>query len=146
MSVQLLRCWSETCKENGALHREASIKKHRLSQMINLPVIVISAVTASSIFSATAEDGDETWRYINGTLAAVVTVLSSTARFLKLDERSERHRQASISYNDLYSLIDSQVASESISDDQLEETRKRMIAIRKAAPNISHKNLLEDAV
>ena len=134
----LLECWATACRENADSHRHQCARKSAISRRIHIPVIALSAVTASSIFSSTGADSSvlDAWQYANGTLAVIVTALSSVSRYLRYDELSEKHRNASIAYAELASSIQCELIKENHVHSEVEDLRQRMTNIRKTSPNI----------
>lgn len=93
----LLKKWAETCKTYSIMHSLCAQYYNKWNKRLGVPIVILGAVTASSIFSGN-ENESLTWRYINGSLALVVTALSGVNNFIGTMEKTSKHQNASFKY------------------------------------------------
>lgn len=101
----LLKRWAETCKTYSIMHSLCAQYYNKWNKRLGVPIVVLGAVTASSIFSGN-ENESLIWRYINGSLALVVTALSGVNNFIGTMEKTTKHQNASFKYTKIALDID----------------------------------------
>jgi hypothetical protein len=98
--VQLLKKWGETASSYRLLHDRAYRIYYRKSYMYAVPIIVFSTITGTASFSQTLFP--ITYQpYVPMVIGGVnifIGVLGTIARFFRVDELTEAHRVASVSY------------------------------------------------
>jgi hypothetical protein len=88
------------------LHDRSQKKYSKLSNMINIPVIILSTVAgASSIGSESLFKGFELAPVIIGIVSIIVGILSTLTSYFNFEKRSEGHRISSIQYYKVYNFI-----------------------------------------
>jgi hypothetical protein len=137
----LLRKWSETCKTMAVLHTRSSSYYAAWDRRLGIPMVVLGAVVASSIFIST-NDPSGLLTYINGALALVITALTGIGRFLNLAELRVGHTSASNKYTAIAMNMDSALSFpriERIDGPQvmIDSTRRAIGEIREHAPAIA---------
>jgi hypothetical protein len=102
---KLLKKWGETSKTLAIMHTLSSGHFARRDRRLGIPVVLLGAVTASSIF-ASANHTTEIVTYINGGLALITTGLTGLARFLNYSELKNSHNMSSNRYQSIAMEID----------------------------------------
>ena len=104
---QLLKDNAEECESLGILHRAAYEKYNRLSNYINIPVIILS----SAIGFATGIDiGYASMNIILGVGSIFVGIIKSIDTYFQLGKRSESHRLCSLQYQQIHKKIQIELA------------------------------------
>ena len=103
----LLKDNAEECESLGILHRASYEKYNRLSNYINIPVIILS----SAIGFATGIDiGYERMNIILGIGSIFVGIIKSIDTYFQLGKRSESHRLCSLQYQQVHKKIQIELA------------------------------------
>ena len=103
----LLKDNAEECESLGILHRASFEKYNRLSNYINIPVIILS----SAIGFATGIDiGYEKMNIILGIGSIFVGIIKSIDTYFQLGKRSESHRLCSLQYQQVHKKIQIELA------------------------------------
>lgn len=103
----LLKDNAEECESLGILHRASYEKYNRLSNYINIPVIILS----SAIGFATGIDiGYEKMNIILGIGSIFVGIIKSIDTYFQLGKRSESHRLCSLQYQQVHKKIQIELA------------------------------------
>lgn len=103
----LLKDNAEECESLGILHRASYEKYNRLSNYINIPVIILS----SAIGFATGIDiGYEKMNIILGIGSIFVGIIKSIDTYFQLGKRSESHRLCSLQYQQIHKKIQIELA------------------------------------
>ncbi len=103
----LLKDNAEECESLGILHRASYEKYNRLSNYINIPVIILS----SAIGFATGIDiGYANMNIILGVGSIFVGIIKSIDTYFQLGKRSESHRLCSLQYQQIHKKIQIELA------------------------------------
>lgn len=103
----LLKDNAEECESLGILHRASYEKYNRLSNYINIPVIILS----SAIGFATGIDiGYDKMNIILGIGSIFVGIIKSIDTYFQLGKRSESHRLCSLQYQQIHKKIQIELA------------------------------------
>ena len=103
----LLKDNAEECESLGILHRASYEKYNRLSNYINIPVIILS----SAIGFATGIDiGYSNMNIILGIGSIFVGIIKSIDTYFQLGKRSESHRLCSLQYQQIHKKIQIELA------------------------------------
>jgi hypothetical protein len=103
----LLKENAEECESLGILHRASYEKYNRLSNYINIPVIILS----SAIGFATGIDiGYSNMNIILGVGSIFVGIIKSIDTYFQLGKRSESHRLCSLQYQQIHKKIQIELA------------------------------------
>lgn len=100
---------------------------NKWNKRLGVPIVVLGAVTASSIFSGN-DNESVIWRYINGSLALVVTALSGVNNFIGTMEKTTKHQNASFKYTKIALDIDTLL---SFARDERHQTPQQFINTKK---------------
>lgn len=94
----LLKKWLVRAQRNQNAHYEAAASLDRMQYWIGYPLVTLSTIVGTSVFAALGES-TYWWAKFGVALASVlVAVLGAIQTFLKLAERSERHKMAGMRY------------------------------------------------
>lgn len=96
----ILKSWAQMAKMYRIMHSLCSNYYEKLEKMLGIPVIILGAITASSILGTNTED-IKTIKYItylNGGLTLIITALSGINNFLGSSEKKTKHQTASFKY------------------------------------------------
>jgi hypothetical protein len=98
--VQLLKKWGETAASYRLLHNRAFRYYNSSSYMFAVPVIVFSTITGTASFSQTLfpPSYQPFVPMVIGGVNIFIGILGTLARFFRVDELTESHRVASVSY------------------------------------------------
>ena len=100
---KILKEWSEISSSYRFMHDRAHGKFHTQNLWFALPVIVLSTVTGTANFAH--EAFPDSWKdYVPlgiGFLNLTAGLITTIAQFLRVSEKMEGHRAASISYSKL---------------------------------------------
>ncbi len=98
--VQLLKKWGETAASYRLLHDRAYRVYYRKSYLYAVPIIVFSTITGTASFSQTLfpPPYQPYVPMVIGGVNIFIGVLGTLARFFRVDELTEAHRVASVSY------------------------------------------------
>lgn len=88
------------------LHGHSQKKYSRMSNLINIPVIILSTLAgASSIGSEALFSGFQYASVIIGIVSIIVGILSTLQSYFNFEKTSEAHRISSIQYYKVYNFI-----------------------------------------
>jgi hypothetical protein len=102
----LLKKWSQMSKTYSIMHSLCAQYYSKWNRRLGIPVVILGAVTASSIFGNTHTENSSYINYINGSLALFVTALSGINNFLGTSEKQVKHQTASFKYTSISMEID----------------------------------------
>jgi hypothetical protein len=125
----LLKKWAEMSKTYSIMHSLCAEYYNNWHKRLGIPVVLIGAVTASSIFSSNKEQS-ELWIYANGGLALLVTGLAGISNFVGTVEKTTKHQNASYKYTKIAMDIDTML---SFSREERNQSPQEFIHSSKAA-------------
>lgn len=97
-SRELIRGWLIHARKGWKKQEKAARRLESQYRGIGIASVTLSAVTGASLFSS-LEKLHEPWsRIIAGILSIAASVLASLITFQRYEERTEKHRAASVSY------------------------------------------------
>lgn len=140
----LLSTWSSTSKTYNIMHTIASEYYHKIDNYLNFPLILLGALTTSSIFAtvpASFSNYSHMWTYINGGLTLTMTILSGFSKSFGINEKIVKHSSTAFKYTQIAMDIDS-ILSEPSQDRKvsptmfIEKMKKEILDTRKYSPNI----------
>ena len=110
---ELCRKVADESKIRENLHRESHYFYSRWSNYLQLPVILLSAISGSLQFLSNSQNDTATAQIIitsTGTISVFVSILSAVNSFLKFSELKKTHESVCNAWLSLYSQISSQLA------------------------------------
>jgi hypothetical protein len=103
----VLKKWSSMSKTYSTMHSIAAEYYSTWDKRLGIPVILLGAAAASSIFTTSAEsDTNNIWAYINGGMVLLMTGISGVSKFLGTNEKKAKHTSASFKYTHISMNID----------------------------------------
>lgn len=96
--------WLVRCRVALSAYNEATTRAVAAERRLGVPAAVLSALVATSVF--TALEDDASLRFVTGALAIATTVLAALQTFLRHEERAEQFREAARSYGMLRRRIE----------------------------------------
>mgnify|MGYP003683542179 CR=1 FL=1 len=100
----MLKRWSSMSKTYSNMHILAADHYNKWDKRLGLPVVLLGAISASSIFT---NIGNVEWTYVNGSLVLLMTGISAVSKFLGTNEKMSKHKSASFKYTKIAMTIDS---------------------------------------
>jgi protein-S-isoprenylcysteine O-methyltransferase Ste14 len=84
-------------------HYDAANRCERLNLWFGIPVVVLSTLVGTSIFSALGLESAPPWaKILVGCVSLLVAILAALQTFLRYSERGEKHRIAGASFAALH--------------------------------------------
>ena len=103
----ILKKWSSMAKTYSIMHSISSEYYNIWDKRLGIPVILLGAATASSIFTtSTKKDTINIWSYINGGMVLLMTGISGISKFIGTNEKQAKHTIASFKYTEISMNID----------------------------------------
>ena len=138
---KVIDSWHERSSKVQDAHYEAGNMYERRFLQLGIPVIVLSAVIGGTEVIVPVGLVDSSLaKNISGVISLVVAILAGLQTFLKLSQRSERHRMAGARYGDVRRSLETIniVCSQSDDDamDKLEEIKTKMDSLAIESPEI----------
>ena len=98
---KILKNWSEIGSSYRYLHDKSFNKYERCNMCFSLPVIILSTLTGVANFAQSSfpVDSRPTVSVIVGSLNIIAGLITTIAQFLKVAEKMEGHRAASVAYS-----------------------------------------------
>ena len=90
----------------GRAHYLAADRAAGRHRALGVPVVVVTAVVSTSIFSSLAEDPPDRWRIVVGVVAAAAAVLAALQTFFGFADAAARHRAAGAAYGGVRREVD----------------------------------------
>lgn len=130
------------------LHSHSQKKFSRLSNLINIPVIVLSTLAgASSIGSEALFSGFQYASVIIGIVSIIVGILSTLQSYFNFEKTAESHRISSIQYYKVYNFIKIELslprAQRTKIDDFLKIIKQDLERLKEISPLIPD-NIIKD--
>ena len=98
---KILKNWSEVGSSYRYLHDKSFNKYERCNMCFSLPVIILSTLTGVANFAQSSfpVDARPTVSVVVGSLNIIAGLITTIAQFLKVAEKMEGHRAASVAYS-----------------------------------------------
>lgn len=138
---ELLKKWAEMSKTYNIMHSLCVQYYTSWSKRLGVPIIILGAITASSIFSNNSSVSSAAWTYVNGAMALLMTVLSGISNFLGIAEKTNKHQTASYKFSKIGMDIDMLLAfprkNRSMAPEQfIEDIKTEILSVRENVPEI----------
>ena len=85
----------------GRAHYKAADIAFQRHNMLGIPVVAITAIVATSVFTTISADPGIGWKIATGLVSILASVLSAMQTFFKHSEDAEKHRSAGALYGAL---------------------------------------------
>ncbi len=134
---QLLADWYQRIRFVQFCHYEAAKLYDRLNYALGIPVIGLSTLVGSSVFSQMGQSIEHWFQVGIGLTSFLAAVLASLQTFFKFSEKSERHRIAAAKYGALRREIEEILATHPQPDREVVNTlRQKLDRLADEAPPI----------
>ena len=137
---ELVLAWIRRTRESQFAHYEQATKFRRASTLLGIPVIVITAIVGTTVFSSISQTTtSNNVKIFVGLLSVLASVLASLQTFMKLSERSEQHRIFGAKYGGIRRKLEQIYASresQAITTQLLEYLNTDLNALAEEAPDI----------
>lgn len=140
---ELLKNWAEMSKTFSIMHSLCANHYAKIDKLLGIPVIILGAVTASSIFGTSNYNDREHFylNYINGGLALMITALTGVNKFLGSSEKRIKHQTASFKYTSIAMNIDTMLSFSRDKrrvdpQDFASEQKSKILEIRENCPEV----------
>lgn len=134
--------WLNDTRKRQIAHIKTNAYFSLLNQVIGFIIIILSSITASSIFTGLTTTNPIAY-YVGVSFGILVTITAALQTSLKLPEKAEKHHDSSVKYGDVRREIEKYVADFSNGiltlDDlsqKMEKIRDKMVEIDKKRPYI----------
>jgi hypothetical protein len=118
--LELLEREFETLKVLHRGHWEAAKRYKRRSRALGLPVVALTTVTGTALFTS-LESSDDRWQIAAGIFALVAAVLAATQTFLNYEEQAAKHLAATPKWGALRRKAELLLAAPPVGVDELNE-------------------------
>ena len=102
--------WRDQARESQNAHYMASIRAMRLHWLVGGSSIIVSTMVGTAVFSSLQDVDGSALRLTFGCLSVCAAVLTALSTFLRLSERAERHRTASVRYGAVARHVELEIA------------------------------------
>jgi len=136
----LLKKWAQMCKTYSIMHTLSAARYSAWDRRLGIPVVILGAATSTLIFGSSS-DTTGVMRYINGTLALIVTALAGVSRFINTGEKTVKHKAVSFKYTSIAMNIDTILSfprSERAESPQefISSIKSNILEVRENAPEV----------
>lgn len=140
---ELVLAWIRRARESQFAHYAQATRLRRAGTWLGIPVIVITAIVGTSVFSSISEaaTSDEA-KIAIGLFSVLASVLSSLQTFMKLPEKAEQHRVFGAKYGGIRRKLEQIYASresQTISPQLLENLNEELNSLAEEAPDVPSK-------
>jgi hypothetical protein len=138
----VLKKWSSMSKTYSTMHSISSEYYSKWDKRLGIPVILLGAVTASSIFTTGTESNtNNIWTYINGGVVLLMTGISGVSRFLGTSEKQAKHTSAAFKYTHISMNIDTLLSFPRMDRQEnprqfINEIKLSMLEVREHSPDL----------
>lgn len=138
----ILKKWSSMSKTYSTMHSIAAEYYSTWDKRLGIPVILLGAAAASSIFTTSAEsDTNNIWAYINGGMVLLMTGISGVSKFLGTNEKQAKHTSAAFKYTHISMNIDTLLSFPRTDREEkprqfINEIKLAILEVREHAPDL----------
>jgi hypothetical protein len=139
---KLIQHWSRQCKTYSIMHTLTAQYYSVLDRRLGMPVVILGALTASTIFSTSqGQDVYSYMKYINGCMVLLMTTLTGITRFLGTHEKQQKHTSAAFKYTAIAMNVDTTLSfprneRKEIPIEMLNSVKSNILEIREHAPDL----------
>lgn len=145
--IELLRDWERRAAASSETHYNIAGRLSKANVRLGVPVVVLTTFIGTSVFATLEENVATEFRIAVGGLSAVAAVLASLQTFLRLAERSEKHRASAELWAavrreiaEMVALHPTYLASRGDPKSYLDDLRRRMDEISAQSPEMGDRN------
>jgi hypothetical protein len=140
---ELVLAWIRRARESQFAHYEQATRLRRGSTLLGIPVIIITAIVGTTVFSSIAQaTTSDNVKIVVGLLSVSASVLSSLQTFMKLSEKAEQHRVFGARYGGIRRKLEHIYAareSQPITSQLLDYLNNDLNALAEEAPDVPAK-------
>ncbi|QSX73998.1 SLATT domain-containing protein [Lysobacter arenosi] len=140
MRTDLLTNWLKGLRLAHIAHAQASSSDSWRHKVLGIPVVILTTIVGTTVFSNLGEVPSETLKIATGLLSIGAVVLSSLQTFLSYATSAERHRTVALKYGalrrELEQFLDDPPESKDAWTATVEEFRTRWDAVDQEAPAV----------
>ena len=140
---ELVLAWIRRTRESQFAHYDQATRLRLASTRLGFPVIVITAIVGTTVFSSISQTATSDWvKILVGLLSVLASTLSSLQTFMKLPERSEQHRIYGARYGGIRRKLEQIYAareSQAITAQILDSLNCELNALAEEAPDVPAK-------
>jgi hypothetical protein len=96
--LKLAEIWYAQALGSEKLHTVAHHRYERLNFLVGIPVVVLSAITGTTVFASLGKSIDIAVAVAVGLISLLSSVLAALQTFLRFAEKSEQHRMSAARY------------------------------------------------
>jgi hypothetical protein len=141
-AVEVLKQWLKGLRIFHAAHFRAATFYARLGRLLGVPVVALTTIVGTTIFTTMAEAQDDWLKIGAGVLSLLAAILAGVQTFLDYSGRAQRHHHAGVEFGSLRREVEEFLAF-SRNDQEIEEfmkkTRTRWDTLVEASPDVSQK-------
>jgi hypothetical protein len=141
--MELLRDWERRAAASSETHYNIAGRLSKANLRLGIPVVVLTTFIGTSVFATLEETVATELRIAVGILSAAAAVLASLQTFLRLAERSEKHRASAEHWAavrreiaEMVALHPTYLASRGDPKSYLDDLRRRMDEISAQSPEM----------
>jgi len=137
----LLENWLKRTQYSQTGHYIASEKLLRMHYFIGIPLITLSTFVGTGLFYSLLENSSSSLKILLTIASLLTTILASLQTFLRLSEKSEKHRSKAVVYGALKREIEQKKVDcpEKEIHNFIEDIRKRWDLVAQDSPITPHK-------
>lgn len=121
-------------------HCQESVRSEKKNIELGVPVVVLTAIVGTSVFATLQKQPHLAIQIIIGLISLLATVLASLQTFLRYSEKSAKHREGAIAFenlkNELEQLLACPIEDDKVLDDKLTSLREKYNELSNSYPNI----------
>ena len=140
---ELLSEWLVAVRVDGLAHQQAEIYYTQLNRVLGVPVVVLTTIVGTTVFSMLAKSPDTRIIIIVGLLSMCAAILSSLQTFLGYAGLAEKHGVATDNYSGLRRDVEVQLTKPKFETEDFDNFtasfRACWSAVEKDTPSVSDK-------
>jgi hypothetical protein len=145
--MDLLSDWERRAAASSETHYQIAGRLSKANVRLGVPVVILTTFIGTSVFATLEENVATEFRIAVGGLSAVAAVLASLQTFLRLAERSEKHRASAELWAavrreiaEMVALHPTYLASRGDPKSYLDDLRRRMDEISAQSPEMGDRH------
>ncbi|MEO1390603.1 MAG: SLATT domain-containing protein [Cyanobacteria bacterium J06634_6] len=137
---ELLESWYRRLRNSQFAHYESAKSFARIHYWLGIPSVLLSTLIGTSIFATLGESVETNLRLAAGLVSVLAAGLTSLQTFLKLSEKSEKHRSAAARYGSLRREIEELLSLQSLNESSAASLREAIDRLAEESPSIPNRD------
>ncbi len=141
--TDLLHEWLIAVRVDGLAHQQAEVYYTRMNRVLGVPVVVLTTLVGTTVFSMLAKSPDTRLIIIVGLLSICAAILSSLQTFLGYAGLAEKHGIATDNYSGLRRDVEVQLTKPKFESEDFENFTTSFcacwLAVEKDTPSVPNK-------